>query len=288
MAIIDVNETWQESASWSHSGEPGSGKATATRHFQVTHTSDVRPTEVLSDPRIPGVGDAHPWNFYWRCRGSQAKANGPILTEITSTYETKSYEGGEANPLDAPPKVRYLTIQSEGELEEDVGGNQLVTVNGEPIRGVMKPFADLGVTIQRNLPTFNPTSIYTYVNTVNSSTFLGFPTGTCRITSIEAENINEEDFAYWSVVVEMQFRKPIQTTAAHAWWARVRHEGYKVRIIGLVERIITAVDDNKQYVSRPVLLNPSGTEVGDGDPTINSWLEFQIFETTDFNTLNLL
>ena len=290
--IIDVNEEWGENADWSHAGEPGSGRSTTTRKFNVTHSTDARPLEVLADPRIPQKSQPHPWNFYWRCRGSSATRKSPILTEVVSKYDVKSFEGGgddPENPLDAPPRVRYLTINSEGEVQEDIQGNQIVTFNAEVINGVMKPFADLGVTITRNLPTFNPTSIYTYVNTVNSSTFLGFPTGTCKINSIEADNVNDEDYAYWVVTVEMQFRKPINTTAAHAWWARIRHEGYKVKIVGLpVDRIETATDDNQQFVSRPVLLYSTGEEITDPDDTTEAWIEREIFESTDFNTLNLL
>ena len=293
MTITDVYETYQESAGWTHAGEVGSGKATAERTFQVTHSGDERPAAILADPRIPKIGSAHPWNFYWRCRGSKADRKGPILTEVVSVYDTKSWEDGDdpdnpANPLDAPPKVRVFTINVEEEIDEDIDGNQIATANAEPINGVTMPIADMGIEVSRNLPTFNLTAIDDYMNTVNSAPFLGFETGRVKLVDIEATNIVEDDFAYWPATVVFQVRKPIRTTAAKTWWKRVRHEGRKVRIVGIVDRIEIAKDANQFQVSTPVLLYPNGEEITNVADTKEAWLEWEIMESIDFNTLNLL
>lgn len=290
--IIDVCETWTESAGWTHTGEPGGGSSTAKRQFTVTHTGDATSVHVLADNRIPQFGAPHPANQFFRCRGVDAKKTGPISSEVEAKYEFSVALGdgeGEPNPLNEPPIIRISTVKTDGQVQEDINGMPLVNTVMEPFQNLQKPYSDMAISITKNIALFNFNNIDLFADTVNSAMFLGFPAGVLRIESIEAENVVDGDFQYWTATVVIQSRRPVRTTPDKAWWLRVRNEGYREKIIIpvlSVPVIINAVDENLDKVSSPILLKEDGTRALTPEDTY--WLEFQIFETVDFNNLGLI
>jgi len=78
---------------------------------------------------------------------------------------------------------------------------------------------------------------------------------------------------YWKVHAEFLFRTPYQTTNERAWWARVRHEGYRERLAN--GSIANAVDNLQHVVSKPVMLDASGFQIFEGRGIDAHWLEFQ-------------
>lgn len=362
MSIVDVKESWSGSpASWS-SPDGRDGEIVTTRKFTVTtdNSGDADISlDVLAATGIPVKGEPHPHNPFLKCRGCKANPVSPIFYEVTAEYKAETPDANQS-PLDKPAVIKWSTVTEQGDIDEDINGKPITTVNGEPFKGIKKPFSDLKATIQKNFVTFDSPVFYAYRDTVNSNQFLGFPVGSAKIMRISADQIYDEDFPYFSITVEVQFRKPIRTTDARAWWKRIRHEGLYERTGGptvsfsggggsgasalsIVEsgavtsisvaeggtdyttaptvsfsggggsgatatasisdgsvssvsvgaggsgyddsKVIHAVDDNGAEVKKPIMLKLDGTR--ETDPEVAHWIERPVFESINFDNLNL-
>jgi len=284
---FNVIESWESDADAS-SDASGKGDSEVSRHFNVTASiGGARSYDVLRAQGIPRLRDSYPLNFYYVARKRSVNQKSPLYFEVTIGYDSKIADPDEnENPLDEPAKISYRTINTAEPVSEDIDGNPIATVNGEPIDGVQMPIADLAMTIRRNLPTFNPVSIFGFVNTVNNTAFWNFPAGTVKMVDISAENVFSTEFEYWDVSVDFEMRKPIRTIAERAWWARVAHAGLLVKDRNSGEQMPAWVAGTNENATRPVFINPSGYQ--ETDSTVGHWLEFQLMEESDFNTLNLL
>jgi hypothetical protein len=292
--------SWEES--WENQGlttttaaDGKSGSSGVLRYFTLV-APDVGYTTVqaLSAAGLPLMNDPHPQNSSLRVRNRDVSQDGPISFSATISYEAQVNDPNDPsqNPLLRPAVIRFSSVTQEVEIDEDVNGDPIETVNGEPIVGVTRPFTDLVVTVQRNLPTFNPLSISTYMNKINSATWYGLPAGTVRITDIQAGNVFSEDFEYWDVSISFQVRRGFgSVTDAKAWWHRTAHQGYIIDD-GAGARAIAkadAADDftaNGETVAQPVMLDlTTGERLAAGT---GAYIEFQVLEEIDFNGLNLL
>ena len=180
-------------------------------------------------------------------------------------------------------------METEEEVDEDFLGFPIVTKNYEQIAGLKRPIPDQTVTIRRNMATFNPYVQARYRQAVNSVAFLGWPAGTARLTKFAASNVYDKDLGYWEITAQVQFRYPYKTIPARAWYKRVRHEGFYVRVnkSGGGTAIVRAVDYGlREPVTKPVLLDENGYQLPEG--ALAHWLEFRIFDSLPFNALGLL
>jgi hypothetical protein len=142
----------------------------------------------------------------------------------------------------------------------------------------------LVITVQRNLPSFNPQSISTYMNKVNSAPWYGLPAGTVRITDIQATSVFSDEFAYWDVTISFQVRRGYGPVIdAEAWDHRTAHQGYIVKSGG---QLVYATTDDGVTVAQPVMLDRvTGAQLA---PGVGAYINFPVLETIDFNELNLL
>jgi hypothetical protein len=122
------------------------------------------------------------------------------------------------------------------------------------------------------------------MNKVNSTAWYGLPAGTVKISDIQARSVFSEDFAYWDVSISFQVRRGFgSVTDANAWYYRTAHQGYLVNNAG---DIVYAKDDDGNTVAQPVMLNlTTGVQLAAG---VGAYIEFEVLESIDFNTLNLL
>ena len=271
--------------------------ATAQIRFNAfVETPDDNEATVKADARIPFERSRHPLFAGLFCNGISVDRRGPLHFEVSADYSSPPYKdaaGQQQGPLAQPTQVSYFTITSEEPIDEDVEGKPLVTACGEPIAGLTRPISDLGIRLQKNFATFDPASFYTYIDCVNSDTFIGFPPGTLRIANIGADEqfFTDDDgnsIPYWSVQVEIHARKPYRTTNDKAWWKRFRHEGYYVRTssftpAGSLFAVVRAVDANKEPVSQPVQLDTGGFKLA--DQTQATWIERQVFQNVNFASM---
>ncbi len=253
-------------------------------------TDDDQVTVKANATDLPQEGfDSHPKDAFLRCVDVSVRKISVLLYEATVSYVSPKFqwdEDSEDTPVnELAAKIDFSSVTSQTQIDEDVDGNAMQMTSGEPFN-VSKPISDLQVTIQKNFLTFNPTTFNDYINTVNADTFLGFAPGTARVVDIAASIAVRDSQPYWAVTVRIVFRRPYKTTESKAWYRRILNRGFyayetagdaKPRKIADVEGI---------GFGKPRNLAEDGTELAAGEDPY--WLEFEIFETSSFNSMGLL
>lgn len=290
---FDVRESWQNQSTGVNIEPDGvKGNADTQRYFTVQADVDGATTlDVANATGIPRRNDPHPQSLALRVRRITVTQQAPRYFFVTVGYQAQTTDPNDPaqSPLTQPASISVRGISQEVEIDYDVAGRPISTINGEPLRGVTRPFVDLVLTVRRNLPTFNFASISTFMNKVNASPFLGCPAGTLKIADISANNVFSDDFAYWDTSVEFQCRRGFgPVTDARAWWYRAPHVGYWVKDEDTGQ--LTQAMNAGQKVSQPVFIILAGDDAGyrELDPTVGHFIEFEVLESIDFNQLNLL
>jgi len=252
-----------------------------------TTTSDDLDSIYLTTPDLPQVGDIHPDTTNVIAKKVKPRQIGPLYWHVDVEWEGEVGPGGKQDsPLNDPPEISWGKVDSQEPIDEDLNGAAIATVNGEPIAGVTKDLSDLVVTIKKNYAAVDLASTHQYLHSVNSDTFLDFAAGTGKMTGFNAkEKIadNVPGGQYFEVTATVQFRYPYQTTAARAWWKRVRHEGYRVKDAN--GDIGIGRTDKGEMISSPVLLKADGTE--ETTSANAHFLEFQIYQPLSYGALGL-
>jgi len=276
-------------------------KAAFTEAYQVVHSADASEFDIYSAQNLPYVGQPFPGTDFVLAKRGGIQKVGPILSVVIINYEGEvaplSGNGQpSSSPINTPPLIDWDDVETEEEIDEDFDGRPIITACGEPIRGVKTPVVDDVVTIQRNFISINVYARGAYRRATNSDTFLGWPPGTAKIKKLQVKNvIGANGNGYWQGTLKVQFRYPYRTTAERAWWARIRHEGFykRVRTDGPPDangnypfEVVRAVDENKQPVTKPVLLDQTGQQVTDVNATF--WREFKRFGSLPFNLLGFV
>ncbi len=293
MSIVSVNEMWSRQGSSAHLRDnfrklDCSFKAC----YQVVCTYDTSQLDIYAatDPttgiHIPFKGDTFPGTTTIYARKVSPNRVSPIMWLVEVEYEG---EVGPAGPgdsvLNAPPIIDFTNIIEDEEIDEDFDGYPIVNANYEPIEGIKVGVPDLVLNVRRNFPTWNTFTQGQYLRAVNSDTFNGWPPGTARITKLDPKMVLTETEGYWEVSASIRFRYPYRTTAAKAWYSRIRHEGFYVRATtgGVIFR---ACDAYQRPVNKKVLLKLDGTR--ETDPNNTYWLEIKKYGSLPFNALGLL
>jgi hypothetical protein len=298
MAVIYVDELFSSGIATA-TDEKGLITATATRNFNafVNNPADNEGIVKFS-PLIPADKSPHPYFHGLRCNNVNVQRRGALHFEVAVSYESPPYKepdenGQEQGPLAQPTQINYFSITSEEAIEDDITGKPIVTKNGEPIEGLTRPISDLGIRLQKNFASFDPATFYLYSDCVNSDTFLGFPPGTLRIASIQADEqfyTDEEgnEIIYFSIQVEIHARKPYQVPAAKSWYKRVRHEGYYIKESNSSNKPVKALDKEGMPFSKPVLLDDEGFQlpIPANALTVRAdYLLFEVFEQISFASM---
>jgi hypothetical protein len=298
MAVIYVDELFSSGIATA-TDEKGLITATATRNFNafVNNPADNEGIVKFS-PLIPADKSPHPYFHGLRCNNVSVQRRGALHFEVAVSYESPPYKepdenGQEQGPLTQPTQINYFSITSEEAIEDDITGKPIVTKNGEPIEGLTRPISDLGIRLQKNFASFDPATFYLYSDCVNSDTFLGFPPGTLRIASIQADEqfyTDEEgnEIIYFNIQVEIHARKPYQVPAAKSWYKRVRHEGYYIKESNSSNKSVRALDNEGMPVSKPVLLDDKGFQLpipANALTVTADYLLFEVFEQISFASM---
>lgn len=265
--------------------------------FQVVTKPEAVAADLYFDERFPSPADSFSEDFpFVAAEAMSVDQISPIFWMATVDYNGEiAYEEGQSDPspLFAPPRIDWDDVETEEETDEDFDGKPIQTKNKEPIEGVAALIPDQTVTIKRNLLLFNPYVQARYRRSVNSDLFLGWPPGTAKLVKLSASNVVTKELAYWEVTGQVRFRFPYRTTPEKAWYKRVRHEGYyeRVTVSGGETKIVRAVDDNKEPMTRKVLLDAQGfrlAEAAEGEEQIAHWLEFKLYDSLPYNALGLI
>jgi hypothetical protein len=291
--IYSVNKMWSTEETDAKSDDSfRKVKLTFTDQYQVFASADTTLLEIYQAPGIPGIGSSHPDIPTVYCNGGTPKRISPILWHFPVKYEgeVSLTPTGPAPATQAKPTVDIGVRTTEMEVDEDYNGNPIQTANGEQVK-VRKLFRERIITITRNMPFFNEYIMSDYDDATNSDTFFGhWPPGTVTV-ELTAQNVYDRDTGYWKVRGVFYCRRPYRTTAAKAWYSRWRHEGFYERVDNAGpgaagNRIIRAVDGNKEPVTKPVLLDKDGYRISAGSSA--HWIENQLYGSLPFNDIGLI
>jgi len=287
MAAGPALEMWSNQSGTAESSDGRTRSVTMQRGFTVTLAASDPLEVVYTAAGLPLVGDLYPGAAFVFCDTLQPQRVSPVMAMVVVTYKGEVGPGGlGSSPLDIPYSIVWRGATTDEAIDEDWNGKPTVTANNEPIEGLTERLTDDVVTIQKAYLTVNRYALSAYRRAVNSDTFLGWPPGTARIIDDQAEaQFTGGVITHWIVTVSIQFRVPYRTTAARAWWKRVRHEGYLVRDAA-GDKPHIAWDGNKTPVTRKVLLKQNGTE--ETDPDNAYWIQFQTLGSLPFNALGLI
>jgi hypothetical protein len=279
MAVAFVDEVWSSNLG-TDVDDKGRISATASRTFNVfTQYASDDLYVIKLDPRVPVEKSRHPLFISLFCKGVQIIQRNPLHWEVVANYVSPPYRDTNG-PIYQPTEVETFTITNDEPIDEDIEGNPIATANGERIYGVSKPVSDLGIRLNKRFRFFDPATFYTYIDCVNSDTFIGFPPGVLRVASISASDEWVDTEPYANVTVEIHARKPYNTTPEKSWWKRVRHEGFYVKKNG---KVVRAKDGAGKDRVEPVMLDSDGAEKE--DQTQADWLEFKVFQSVNFSSM---
>jgi hypothetical protein len=291
MTVQSVDLSWSSLGASTESRDGRNFTVSLTAAWQVVHTATTTLEEVLLANGVPRIGDVYAGTTIPCVRVNTPSRISPIYSIVTADFEASTVPGQQnpltANPLNNPAEIQWSDTQTNEPIDQDIDGNPIVTANNEPIEGVTMDLPDPVLVVTKNFPVYNPHLLYQYRRAVNSDTFYSFPPGTCRLIAQQATRQDVRPVPYWKVTARFQFRYPINTTADKAWYARVLHEGYIVRLpqISGPDEFRHELDDSDppQRVVKPVLLKADGRR--EKDPDAATWLEFKRYNALPFNAL---
>lgn len=276
---------WSRQTS-SEESSGGTYTVTFQRAFTVLLDAGDKVEEAYGAWGVPLLGDVYPGTQFVFCEKRSVQRPSPIMAIVELDYKGQVGPNDDPSPIAGDPVLRWGCTVTDEAIDEDWNGKPIVTKNNEPIQGLTERLADDVLYVERNFLAINRYAIRAYRRATNSDTFYGWPAGTCRMMDDNATAVFNPTgtVAFWRVSATFQFREPFNTTAAKAWYKRVRHEGFYVRDT-VSGRIHHAVDGNKDPVSRPVLLKADGTQETNPDNAV--WLQFQTLGSLPFSALGL-
>lgn len=292
MSIVDVKKMWSKDSGTVRTEDGRTWTARFTEGWSILHSADATMLEICSAAGLPAAGQPYPGTDFVLAKSWSPSRVGPIYSVGVIEYEGEvGGPGGSGAPGSSPitsigPKITWSDTETDEPIDQDFDGNPILNVNGEPIEGLTTKLPDQTVTIQRNFLAIDTYAIRRYRRSVNSDTFLGWPPGTVHLTGYSALNVySSGGQGYWDVTANFTFREPYNTTADHAWYKRVRHEGYTIRETAGADPI-PAPDGHKGTTRIKVLLKNDGTR--ETNPANAVWLEFKQYEPLPYNSLGLL
>lgn len=284
MPVDRVTKMWSRDVASVKSPDGKTFVFSQTDSYQITCTPETSKAEIAVHPDVPKAGQFLIGAPFITVKDVDFNREG--IGYWTATIKSSGELGSDdpsSSPIDNTPTIKVATVESEAEVSEDADGKPIVTVNDEAIFGVKKKIYDLSFSITRNFLGVSDTIASEYLDSVNSDVFLGFSPGQVKLTDYNYDIVFSGDITYYKVTGNFLARKPYNTTAEKAWYFRTRHEGFYEKE---GSKIIHAVDDNQEKVTKPVLLAADGTREIDSDNA--HFLEFKLYDTRPYNALGFI
>jgi len=222
---------------------------------------------------LPQANEGYPGISWLRVSDRQTEKIDTLHFSCTVSYSQTESD----DPTSQDVEVEWDFVESEEDIDTDAYDHPIVNTNGEGFDPpVTREYGNLVLRAARNEATYNATYASEFYNTVNSGTFLGFPSGKVLCKKISASLVTlDNGYQYWRLTYIFHLRKD-------GWKKRILNRGYMVKATADAEAK-RKVDENG-YVTEPVLLAADGTETTKENPY---WLEFEVYESTSFGALNL-
>lgn len=280
MPVSSVNEIGYGDA------ERDASTSTIRRQFLAQVTVGTDPDEVLSDPGVPNIGDAHPSAPGYFASRKRARYREPAVTAqtiIAIVDYTRTTIGGNpddpdgtANPLDQIPVIALETDidRRPWHFEVDDDGTPAVysgTTTTKPILNSAwdtylnppeREIHDLRWIITRNealiatptYPTFTRAKVEMFNGALNSSAFQSYVENSVKLkmrASFEVEN----NVAFARVTYELFVRLDDD------WLVKILDEGFHElvpTVSGTTQERKRIVDEAGNPVTQPVALDGAG------------------------------
>ena len=286
MSVIAITEMWSKKGGQVTSDQfsPQDVSYQFTRGFQAVVTVGTQEPAVLGHVDMPFMGQPHPNGTPSYVTSISLELVSPILYMGTVGY---TGETGEFEPTDESVDVEWSDVTTTEPVDRAYNGSAIVNVNGEPVDGLSVDVADQVVVITRKFATVNTFAVAAYRRSTNSDTYLGWPPGTARLVAFNAKNQFKLGAAQerWTVTARIQFRQPFaNTTAAQAWYARWKQEGYYVRATPAADPARALINGND--TARPVLLKADGTL--ETNPANAVFVHTQLYGSLPYSALGLI
>lgn len=290
MSAGNALEMWSKQTGTAESQDGSTFTITMQRAFSVILDAGDPLETVYSSVGLPLVGDLYPGSFAVFCTKLVPQRVSPIMAIVTADYKGEVGPGGiTSSPIGGEPVIQWGCSIVDAAIDEDWNGKPIVTGANEPIEGLTERLVDDVLTVERNFLSVNRYALRAYRRAVNSDAFYGWPPGTARMMDDQATAVFSPTggVAYWRVRAVFQFREPFRTTAAKAWYKRVRHEGFMMRQTPGGAPFRAFNTETKTLETRPVALRADGTRIEDPAPDDWEWLEFQTLGSLPFSALGL-
>lgn len=282
MGVIDFKAKWSGEETTAEINQGGARLMwTVTVDDPANDTTEV----VLAGITVPEV---HPDDETKYLSSVRVRRLSPIFFEVEANYhaEAQNFEG--VSPTERPVKILPPSVSFsdvEEPIDQDVNGDPIQTVNGEGFDPPLtKDVSDLVLVFEKNVEAVDYLAYRDSKGNVNNAGFFGSEQGTARLLDITAEPAQEGMFIFYKQRATIAFRSvpviegtPFPTLA---WAKRVLHEGFYEKVDG---RIVRAVDENGDEMTKPVLLDAAGART-----VAPVWLYWSVYAEIDFDELNIL
>jgi hypothetical protein len=300
MSVVGCHKMWSRDDGDLASEDGRTIIGAFTVGYQIIHSvnddllSVIDEATLVGPDPLPRNGDLFPNTDSIFCIGAKPQRAAPILTIAIVSYKGQVGPSGKSDsPTNQPPTYSIKSKITQAEVDEDWNGVPIVTANNEPIYGVKRDIVDNVLSIKRKFLTASAQLAGIYAQATNSDSFSvpGFTDvwqpGQAKLVDYQVDTVfGASGSTYVDVSATIELRTPYRTTADKAWYSRVRHEGLFVRITrSSLEFVTRATDDNKEPVTKPVLLDVDGFRVD--DPANATWREFQLYDSLPYSTLGL-
>ncbi len=264
--------------------EPTYNRATEQQDRSIRQPYLVKTSSPLDDPAVvmsavalPQMWTAHPTdtNIVVTSRSCEE-------TDDPNTWIVDIEYSQVTDPTEEPAIVTVSNQSEDWAIEEDINGDAILNAARDPFDPpVTVQTGRMVIQISKNFPLFDAAAFMRqHLYTTNDLEYeipgVGeFLTGELWVADISSK----EDFkfsAFWAVQVTLHARD-------RGWNLKVLNAGF--RALDATGRLLTVRGPDGQPVQNPALLAADGTRLGlAGTP---NFLEFQVFEASDYDAMGL-
>lgn len=243
----------------------------------------ARENSVANVAGVPRIGTPSPILPGAFCLSRDITEIGPKTFEVEAEFSTNIEGGSEPDdrkPWDRTPEWAWSFETTEEPMLTDAQDTTKSIANSalEPLPPVTQLVAVPVLQIKRTELRFNGQTILDYVNHVNSASFWGASANKALMAGITANQKQFDSIKVWEVTYTIKFKMD-----TYGWKLRLLDQGtyYWSGAVGTSQKIPFGDSAFQQLVGN---LNGSG---GEATGTTPSFVEFNRYDSIDFNNLNL-
>jgi len=201
----------------------------------------------------------------------------PTYWEVRVEYSSLTISVIE-NPLARPTDIAWGFQNYQKPVIKDINGNPIVNKANQ----LFDPVPEIDdcrptLTFTKNLPAFDATLAYTYVNAINLSPWYGGASQTWKCMNISSSQQQENGIFFYPTSFEFQFH-------FETWKLFIANYGHMQLVGG---KLRDCLDDQGQPVADPVPLDNSGAQITSPTASNIVVLSFDVYRQQEFNALSL-